>query len=96
MGLWLGVGVVQLLETLLTVTLPTGGPRRKVKKLATSSVSVEAIKCQDCHKLVHPVPLTSHPPENLHQRNGEQRNQMAENGKLMIGNQHDRHSEHFI
>ena len=96
MGLWLGVGVVQLLETLLA--LPTQDPRRQVKNLVTASVTVGAgsIKCTDCHKLVHTVPLTSHPPENgdLHNGKAQHCNEISEIGNLMAGNQHHRHPEH--
>merc|ERR1719220_1191357 len=97
MGLWLGGGVVQLLETLLA--LPTQDPRRQVKNLVNASVTVGAgsIKCNDCHKLVHPVPLMSHPPENgdIHNNgNAEHHNEKSQIENLMAGNQHHRHSEH--
>ena len=96
MGLWLGVGVVQLLETLLT--FPTVDPRRQVKNLVATSVTVGAgsIKCKDCHQLVHPVPLTSHPPENgdAHNRETENLKHGSENGNLPTENQHQRDAEH--
>ena len=98
MGLWLGVGVVQLLETLLA--LPTRDSRRKVKNLVKASVTVGAspIQCKDCQNLVHSMPLASHPPENGNFQNGNKEqycNQTSENGSLIeTKNQNLRKPEH--
>ena len=92
MGLWLGVGVVQLLETLLA--LPTRDPTKKVKNLVKASVTVgtSPIQCKDCQNMVQSL------LENGNLQNGNQEqncNQTSENGSLIeTKNQHLRNPEH--
>ena len=92
MGLWLGVGVVQLLETLLA--LPTRDPRLKVKNLVKASVTVgtSPIQCKDCQNLVQSLLENG----NLQNGNKEQNcNQTSENGSLIeTKNQHLSNPEH--
>ena len=65
MGLWLGVGVVQLLDTLLPVPSKDGGTFN-VKKLVAASVntSCDTIKCNKCQQLSHQVSLAPNSTEN--------------------------------
>lgn len=64
MGLWLGVGVVQLLDTILPLPNKNGG--FSVKNLVTASVNISGttIKCSKCQKLSHQVSLAPESTEN--------------------------------
>ena len=64
MGLWLGVGVVQLLDTILPV--PGNDGRFSVKKMVVESVNTSGVtmRCSECKQLSHQVSVASNSTEN--------------------------------
>ena len=64
MGLWLGVGVVQLLDTLLPVPSKDGGFNVKSLVAASVNTSCNTIKCNKCHQLSHQVSLAPNSTQN--------------------------------